>query len=100
MPWGFKVYDSSGNVVCDGTSQMLRLHANGSSGVNKNSTWDFSYSALNHEPVFCFSCDPITEDFDISHLTSGGNWVGVRVTNRDSSFAVNSTFYIFVYRRK
>lgn len=100
MAWGFKVYGPSGEIICDGTSQMLRLHASGSQYVAKNSEWTFTYSALDHEPIFIVQCDPITEDWEAHHVKTGTDWTGVNIKNRNSIYAIASTFYVWVYRRK
>ncbi len=99
MTYGFKCYDASGNIICDGTSLMLMLHASGSQYIIRGNSWTFSYAPLNHEPVFVVQCDPFSEDWESDHVKTGADWTGVKITNRGSALASDSTFDIFVYRR-
>lgn len=96
MPYGFKCYDASGNVICDGTSQMLMLHALGSQSIADGGTWTFSYTALNHEPVFILQSDPAIYKYTADHVKTGADWTGVVITNLWSA----TTFFVWVYRRK
>jgi len=100
MTWGFKVFDQHGNIVCDGTSLMLRLHASGSQYVAKGGTWTFNFNALDHEPVFIVQSDPLSNDWKAKLVKTGANWTGVQVDNHNTTWAVAATFYLYVYKRK
>ena len=94
MAYGFKAFDPDGNIICDGSSEMLRLHAKGSVTVS-NSTASFYYSALSKPPVIHVQPDNFSVVYSVQYIKdANGNYIGVAFFSN-----VSTTAYILVLKR-
>jgi len=97
MAYGFKVLDPSGAVICDGTSEMLRLHAVGSIYVGANSSATFYFPAIAKQPAVSIQTTSFPTIYRVSFVKdANGNYNGVSYYNGGSS---GLTAYMVVLRR-
>ena len=86
MAYGFKAFDPDGNIICDGSSEMLRLHAYGSISVGAGSTGTFYFSPLSKAPAISVQVSDFPHIYKVTLTKDGsGKYNGVSYYNGGST---------------
>jgi hypothetical protein len=99
MAYGLRIKDASGQIIIDGYSRMLRLHASGSLsfsfGAFGQQQQTENFTALDADPVIIGYFDPsIAGGWSMSSTLSSFTILAA------SASAYTGNFYYYIYRQR
>ena len=94
MSYGFKVWDSEGNIICDGQLSMVHFLSETEVSVSgSGSSYTYSFPAQSSPPAVYVECAQSYNNFTVSlNKDSDGNYVSVTIVNHGD----DCNFYISV----